>query len=208
MGQKIKALKNKRNDRDWGLLLLVLGLFLFVAALFLEGRRGTKDQASYGADPVRAEERRRREALNQVEQNLKEAHLKEATRVHMTEIENDIAAPVVPYGTTPIMDDGQPHPLVFDQENPGRRVLEDVEPRRPRRSLTPDQRITSKIERESWSRDYNKKYEQEYVRQFLENARRKGVEIRLNENLDVTGIETFPVEEPIRVPQSLPRSAR
>jgi hypothetical protein len=76
-----------------------------------------------------------------------------------------------------------------------------------RRALTPDERISEKLARDEWAVEYDQKYQEAYVKAFVEKARQDGVDVQLNKNLDVVGIGPSYVARPIRVPQSIDQSA-
>lgn len=190
----------KQERRDWGLLLLILALFLFVAALFVEGGRGEKNQSSVTT--------RDRELLNNINTYLKDTAIRE--EVQKRNALEEYSQPEPAEEMSIDSRDEKVNPLIFDQEDPGHQVLRDLEAKKRRdgRPVTPDQRISSKLERDAWTREYEQRQKDEYVRQFLENARKQGVDVRLNKDLDVTGLQVRPTEEPIRVPQSVPRGSK
>jgi hypothetical protein len=202
MGQSrtpVRAPKNQ-DRRDWGLLLLILALFLFVAALFVEGGRGEKNQSSVTT--------RDRELLNNINTYLKDTAIRE--EVQKRNAIEEYSQPESAEEMSIDSRDEKVNPLLFDQEDPGQQVLRDLEVKRRRqgRPTTPDQRISSKLERDAWVREYEKRQKDEYVRQFLENAKKQGVDVRLNKDLDVTGLRIRPEEEAIRVPQSVPQGSK
>jgi hypothetical protein len=188
--KKLSQRQPKDDSRNWGILLLLLALLLFLGALFYKGQ--DKDKWSI-----------------KISHDLKDAAIRRELMQRSTESESENAE-VLQNSNTAAAGEEIPTPLTLDQENPGRQVLKDTESRHQQigRPLTPDQRISAKIEKEQWLDEDQKRRDAEYVQQFLQNARKKGVNLQLNKNLDVTGISVSPTEEPIRIPQSFSNGAK
>ncbi|MCB0351166.1 MAG: hypothetical protein KDD38_08280, partial [Bdellovibrionales bacterium] len=198
----------------------ILAIFIFIGGLFLEGERGANEQSSVmptaemhelGSTQAHNKKMQQRKILKRLDYDLKDSAIRDELKRFATEAENEASSSVDENAAL----ENSSHleninPLVFDQENAGQRVLRDTEDARVGRGrpLTPEQRIAAKIERDLWSQDYETRQRAEFVKQFLENARKNGVDIRLNDNLDVTGIDRFEVEAPIRFPQSDSSGAR
>lgn len=204
MGQrKNKFSERKDESKDWGLLLLIFSIFIFIGGLFYEGREGENSSASRSNNLMNSDDTHR--VYNDINSKLKETAVKEEILKQTVDSESAIA-PSTEDGQDPEVsgvEDGV-YPLSLDQENAGQKVLQDTERKRRtvNRPLTPDQRISSKLEKEAWLREDEKLRQEEYIKQFLQNAKKQGVNIKLNKNLDVMGIDTVPVERPIRIPQS------
>jgi hypothetical protein len=58
--------------------------------------------------------------------------------------------------------------------------------------VTPEERINTALANKKWIRDYEQHQTQEYVRQFIENARTQGYEVKLNDRLEVVEINRIP----------------
>lgn len=71
------------------------------------------------------------------------------------------------------------------------------------RQLNPSQLIDRQMAKEQFNSDYNEKYREEYIRQFIENARSQGIDIKLNDDLEVVEIQKRPLEQPLRFPNSV-----
>jgi hypothetical protein len=201
--QKSKFVERKNESKDWGLVLLIFSIFIFIGGLFYEGSSGEKSSASHSRSMQPSNDPNR--IYNNLNSRLKETAVKEEILRQSVEAESAVA-PSTQAGEDPEVSgyDENTHPFKLDQENPGQQVLRDTERKRrsTNRPLTPDQRISSKLEKEAFLQEDERRRQEEYVRQFLQNAKKQGVNIKLNKNLDVTGIEAVPVERPIRVPQS------
>jgi hypothetical protein len=178
--------------------LLFGAIALFIAALFFDPNYGSNSSSSKYAD---GSKKLKPKTLEQIDQELKKGLKKIEISATQAELDNNQAPPVPEEAYVPGREGGGVNPLQFDQENPGQRVQMDTEQRQQKRG-TPDQRISSKVERDAWIRDYEKRQKATYVREFIENARRNGVDVQLNENLDVVGLQRFDVEKPLRFPQS------
>jgi hypothetical protein len=198
-----KTRYSNEERRDSGLLLLVVALFLFVGALFIEGERDAQQNSTLSSQSAKTLPPA---TLNRIDQALHESQLKAEIAQDAATAENETAPEV---GTSDMADTSGTNPLLFDQENPGARVLKETEKRARSQGVpSADQRIAKKLERDQWLREYEQRRDAEYVRQFLENAKKSGVQVQLNENLEVTGLQRFEVEKPIRVPQSVKESPK
>lgn len=180
----------------------MLSVGIFVTAVFTH-RGGKKDISSVGEQPGNLPDR----TLKRINENLKDLSIKKEILGREVDLDSSSATPIKDWeGTLPNgSDEEMPLPFSLDQENPAKKVLSDTDGRteRTKRPLTPDQRISKKIETEVWLRNEERRREREYIRQFIENAREQGYEIRLNENLDVVGIGDAGDPQPIRIPQSV-----
>lgn len=54
---------------------------------------------------------------------------------------------------------------------------------------TPEQVVLQEVARREWLNQYDRLYRKEFVQTFLENAKRAGYLIRLDENLEVIGVQ-------------------
>lgn len=182
--------------------LCLLFLILLLSGLLLLSRRGAKDQASL----------RQNQLVQKINQSLKDTKIKNEINQLEVDIGNENGPQIdssvgggAPAQYDDKMSSDKVNPLSFEQENSGQQVLKDIEyESRRSRNLTPEQRINSKLEREAWIRDHENRERELVVKQFLENARERGVDIRLNKNLDIIGVAPVQGDKPIlfKQPQS------
>ncbi len=103
----------------------------------------------------------------------------------------------------------EPIPIVLKGDNPGERMLkEQAEPDLQQRynSLTPDQRITKKINRDEYAREYEKLQQEAFVQQYIQNARQHGYDVRLNANGEIVSSDFIGVAEPQGFPSESSRT--
>ena len=202
MSQKVEHTKNKKTSPDKGLVLIVVSILLVGLALFVG------DQPDSGDYPSKGSQRLSKRNLQELRERLKGAALKSELQRKKIQLENTDNNPVgvfVPENQRT----RESNVLEFHQDPTGKNVLKDTETTsQEANGLTPEQQISSKIVEDERDEDYQNRANKEYVRQFLKNAQEQGVSLRLNDNLDVTGMTTFEVEKPIRVPQSVQGGAK
>jgi hypothetical protein len=201
MNKKKKPSQNNNKNESYLLVvMIVLAIVLLLKdQIFQIRRQGQSNYNSVEELPLGLQSR--------INSHLKDGARKTEILKEKMELENAEAMDL--NSTQPMLtaEERRVYRLRLDQENMNKKLAEEFESKnnKNRRPLTPDERLAQKLERDQYIQDYNKKYEDEYVRQFIENARNKGVNIRLDDDLNVTGMNTFEVEKPIRVPQSIPK---
>jgi hypothetical protein len=93
---------------------------------------------------------------------------------------------------------GYPHEQVENREG---QVLEDLVPAdRYAYEGHPDVKIQALLARRKFVNEYDRSIREEYVRQFLENARREGYAIQLNDQLEVVRVQRLPKHNPLNLP--------
>lgn len=174
--------------------LILIFLLLLLTFFMLVARKGARDQASFMPNQL----------VKKIDQSLKDTNIKNEINQLEVDNENEIGSPLdvdgswSPAQNSNLVGPENLNPLSFEQENPGQQVLKDIQYDSNRqRHLTPEQRVNSKLEREMWVRDYENSEREVVVKQFIENAKKEGVQIKLNKNLDVTGVTPVQNEEPI-----------
>jgi hypothetical protein len=199
---------NEKNEaRDWGFIILLLAFFIFVGSFFMH-RDQNPEQTSTQPTQVDLNSKStqsHRLDMNKLDNYMKDSQIREEINEQSTEVQNRAAPRVGDPDPSSYDGTDSVNSLSFDQDNTSQRVLRDTEGKKSHsgRPLTPDQRISAKLERDNWVKQHEKRQNEEFVRQFIENARQQGVDVRLNKNLDVTGLGSAPTDEPIRVPQSV-----
>jgi hypothetical protein len=196
-----------KKQFDWDILLLIISILIFLSTFFWSnGKPGDKHDQASRTPNINLQK------TNSVDSKLKETLLKSDFQKYRIQ-EQRVGAPAIE-GEALINDDQYKNvnPINLDQDNHADQVLNDTSDHTLKKgevgSQTPDQRISTKLERDAWARDYSNRLNEEYRRQFIENAKRNGVNVRLNKNGDVTAISEAPIEQPIRIPQSVPNSSK
>jgi hypothetical protein len=85
------------------------------------------------------------------------------------------------------------------EENREKEIVQNLNSKQ-RKFPSPDDRINTKIERDKFLRQYEEQYKQAYVAQFLKNARERGLDVRLNENLEVIDVRPLDDKLPLQFP--------
>ena len=160
------------------------------------GRIPTAAEIQALPDPI-DEERQR--MLNKVNKHLqyvekqKELHELDAQLLR-AEMENDIdparaknQPPKIDYSYERLSDDNQAEHIYED--------LKGGAERRYDTPLTPKERINSALEMRRWMKDYEEHQIQEYIREYVENAREQGYEVKINDKLEVVEIRRIPTNK-------------
>lgn len=191
-----------REDNPLAKWLLVAGFAVGAAAGYLRvmdqqpmGRQ--KNLASREVSPATAPSPNLQERLNA---DLKDAAIRTNLKKETMEEDNSDSATI---SNSDFENDQsqRPIPLVLQQQNNSKDVVRDEVPK-ANEPLTPDQRVSLMLQRNQWLKNYDRAYRREYVRQFLKNAREHGVNVRLNKNLDVTGLSFNRSNRPLRFPSA------
>lgn len=90
----------------------------------------------------------------------------------------DLKKPTLSYG------------LDFKQEESAEDVFNDIteSTSTPSGVPTPDERIRSRVNQKHWEAEYDKALNKAYVDEFVNKAKEQGYRVRVNKNLDVTGV--------------------
>ncbi len=183
---------SNENGSTAGKWLLTAGLAVGALAGYMHSTNDQKDMASHEA--VNAAPSQEPSLQRQLNTDLKDtanrAQLKKET------MQEDNAGADSLSNTDFEQDGSAPIPLVLQQQNNAKDVAHDEMPK-AFQPMTPDQRVSLMLQRNQWLKDYDQAYQQEYIRQFLKNAREHGVNVRLNKNLDVTGLSVNRSNQPI-----------
>ena len=69
--------------------------------------------------------------------------------------------------------------------------------------MTPEERINANIAMRKWMTDYQEHQTQQYVQEFIDNARKQGLEVKINNRLEVVDIRPIPKEQRYKGMQSI-----
>ena len=193
MGQQ----KQKDNEK-WGALILGVLLLFAGGALFVKPSLfiNKSEQSSY---------QQQQQAIDQsIDRNLKAADVKRQLEELKVRIENEKAQrlrEIEAYNRG-----GNPTNLQLKQESHASDIMAEIEENSLRGDegyLDPSDVVERRIARDQVLADYDRKYKKEYIRSFIQNARDNGLEVELNEDLEVIGIRELPSDEPMRFPNSV-----
>lgn len=59
------------------------------------------------------------------------------------------------------------------------------------RTVLPSERIQSKLANRQWLKEYDQETRRQYIYAFIDNMRKDGFNVKLNNNLEVVGVERF-----------------
>jgi hypothetical protein len=85
----------------------------------------------------------------------------------------------------------RPVPLYGRQEVHAVEVTKEIQ-RRSEFSRAPADQIDHRLSVDQFTNDYDSKYQTEYVKEFVRNARANGVEVEVDENLNVVDVRRAP----------------
>lgn len=199
--------------KDASLILIILLALCGLYLLLPEGKTHQPESAEYSSQRVGTAVPQHTPNWNKIEKTI-DMHMKlgrhsEELRRQLTAVENAMQAPQIdPAKIDPLVyESNEPLPLDSEIESDAARVYrQTIERKRESRSLTPDERISSKISRDQWEREYREAYEREYIKAYLENARKAGYDIRLNEKGEIIDVIKIGQSEPMRFPQAVDNS--
>ena len=203
----MKSDQQRKKSNHWvGLFFIGLAATLVLAAFLIDSNPNAKSMSSGGVSQQSSLSESPTD--EQINAKIKDTTWRLEIKRKDIELENEAAPPL----TDPSVSnrgDKNVLPLTFEQDSHVYDVMKEIESKGKRKGgLTPDERISLKLQVDNWMHEHRERLNKEYVRQFLLNAKAKGIEIKLNEDLDVVGLEQHPVEEPLRIPQSLPQNPK
>jgi hypothetical protein len=196
-------------------LTLILILLLLLSGVYLLRPEASKNSGKADSASVRGSPAKNSETLQKIEKSI-DQHMKlgrrsEELRRDLTAIENKINAPPIdPSKIDPIVfNPNEPIALKLNAESAAIKAYkESVERKRGREALTPEQRIINKLNRDEWERNYREEYEKEYIRAYIENARKAGYDVKLNSKGEIIEVVDIGTDQPIRFPQSVDDSGK
>ena len=189
--------KQKDNEK-WGALILGILLLFAGGALFVNPDlvSNKSDQSSY---------QDQQQIIDQsIDRNLKAADIERQLEELKVRIENEKAErlrEIEAYNRG-----GNPNNLQLGQESHAADIMQEIEQNSLRGDegyLDPSDVVERRIARDQLLADYDKKYKKEYIKRFLQNAADQGLEVELNDDLEVIEIRELPSDEPMRFPNSV-----
>lgn len=187
---------SQEEDSRW---LWIAGLMVFFGVLILLSSMRTRPPSALGVDGIPKD-------LNKnIGRHLKETDLQQRYHEAVTEQQNDAfydQSSLAPsesgeYRSQPMRISPEEQEKAIAQEQAEKDLPMDY------RVQSLDQKIYRGLALEQYVKDYDEKYREEYVRAFLENARKAGYIIRLNKKLEIVDIQPANDDRPLRIPQSV-----
>lgn len=180
--------------------LMWVSLLLLVVALVLIFEDKAIDKIT-AAEQARLEQEERRRTLNTINHYLQMTHKEKELKEMSMELENNNLAGAIGHGQVrqdidlPAKEFG----IDLQQEGVNKHLNEDLSQDGPQ-ELSIDAKIQSGVALKNWVYKFEERQRREYIRAFLENARADGLNIRLNDNLEVVSVER--IDPVARDPQS------
>ncbi len=184
------------GDNRWQWLA---GLLIFLGVLILLSSMRQRPARRIGADGIP------RDLNEKIDRHLKAVDLEE--RLHRAAAEqaneafSEQSSRLAPAESMQY----HPQPLRIKQERRegaiAQKQREDALPS-DYRVQTMDQQIYRGMALDQWLQDYDEKYREEYVKAFIENARRAGYAVKVNKRLEVTDVRPIP-DDALRLPNSV-----
>lgn len=142
-----------------------------------------------------------------IDNHLKHTHFKHQLRAMAVDIENDEWVPkshLEPLKELGGIDKTQ-WGVDLSQEGGANKISADLEreerEERGFEQTTLEQVILSEEAHREWLDKYDKIHKAEFIKGFLENARKEGYAIQLNDDLEVIGIEKIQIPKAIHIPE-------
>jgi hypothetical protein len=215
------AKENKQANKKDGVQVVLAGVFILFAFLLIAKSHNTEVSQLAGERTFTSYSSVKNESLNlssenlaAIERELKEVDRKERQMRAKVLIENRARTEGLEFDQG-VYEESAPHAINLQPSREREDIVNesrDRELRHDYRALTPAERISEKIARDEWAIEYDQEYQEYYTKAFIENARRDGLDIRLNKNLDVVDLSPTNQDKPLRFPQSatsgIPRSAK
>lgn len=190
----------KQNDLN----LFIVGLFVLAGGYLLWPASESADLSSQSVS---------KNIKGTINQHLKTGRLSSDLRRELTAIENKVKAPSIDLRQIDprayVTD--EPLPLRLNSENAAAKAYRESrlpDSGRDYHAMTPDQRITRKINRDEWEREYRELASEEELRRYLERARAAGFDVRLNKKGEIVEVTEIETNEPLRFPQSVDESVK
>lgn len=212
--EKIKAQNNSSEERERKLWLVVLLLLLgAVGLVFLAPSKKSMQKNTHVAQGS-AESTINEASLTRVNRYMQLAGKAIEVQAEKTDIENKLSTVAIDKdmieqsSQLPVAGDLG---LLFSQEDYAQKIANDLKVSDPHSEVDfpnlPEDRLNQKIKLRQWVREYDQDYKRRYVDAFIENARKGGFAVQLNDDLQVIGVKRIARPEPLRFPQSTSQNA-
>lgn len=167
------------------IVLVGIGLFLLVSEDQGERQLGSVPPAAQSVSNLRTEDR--------IDLHLKSANVQS----ELEKVEAESAIPKFHKDQHQIEDFTKPMPLDRQQSVHSVEISREQEAAdRNRQVLTPAQLIELDLARQQFLRQHDARARERFIQEFLNNAREQGLEIELDENLDVKSVRRNPAGSP------------
>lgn len=192
---EVRQESRKKSKKDYSWIFLLL-FFLGVGILFLvddsQSQKNAQPQAKVG--PVQIDEK---EKIQRVNQHMKEMAIQvERDRLRRAqEARNELKRAESGYAQ-----EGYTHDqgLTFESEKSMEQLASELDRSQSLREdqLTPEQIVNNRLLDLQMEQKADMAYREEYARQFIENARAAGWEIRLGPNFEVLSVKKIRPRKP------------
>lgn len=142
-----------------------------------------------------------------INNDLKHTYFKSQLKEMVVGVENDELAPKYDSESLQVVAGVNETQWGVDlrQEGGANQVVEDLEKESKEKTgsqyKTPEQELLSEMAYNEWLREYDEAYSNQFVEKFLDNARKEGYTIQLNEDLEVIKIEKIRMPKAMNIPE-------
>ena len=184
-------------------ILLVLGGFLTLASLLsMFEQEDAVEHVSKISQPKiqRVENKMTPETLALINDHLHTVHTADEIKRQFVALENSLRARAL--SSSEVGPEGYAQAnnnhtgLSLAQENHFTQVERDLANKKDI-DYSPSRKIESRVAKQEWAEDYNRKYEQQFIQAFIENARKQGFQVKFNENWEIVHVRKIRKRQPI-----------
>lgn len=141
---------------------------------------------------------------DQINKHLHDLELKKSFNKMSAQLEWEDSYSELPSET--MKDEELPKHLDANVYDPASKVYADLNPdQKGIRTVLPSERIQSKIANRGWVKEYDHEIRKEYVYAFIDNMRRDGYDVRINDNLEVVSVQKMRAP-PVNLDQAIEKS--
>ncbi|MBX7232722.1 MAG: hypothetical protein K1X29_11630 [Bdellovibrionales bacterium] len=200
----------KNNQTSWAMFFILL-LLSFALFLILSDNDSTQKTLVKGES---SSLNINKKILNLINKNLQSTEQKIEHLSLLSELENNTLESLTKSKESDLSfsNSNLQSPLTnpFESEDRSGRVFNDLNPKikYDGQAPSPQDRVASLVEQEQWLKKYENKQRELFVKQFLNNAKAAGYNIKLNSNLQVIGVERIPNSDTSATVYSNPESAK
>jgi len=96
-------------------------------------------------------------------------------------------------------------PLSFDREDLAAKVYRDTNAGGPSydNGVLPGEKVEVSLEHRKWLYEYDREQKEQFIRAFIDNANAQGVELQIDESLQVKARQARQQQKPLRLPLSI-----
>ncbi len=210
-GRVVEAFKNRLRKRmqlitPWQWVALFVMSVLWLMILMPNTSHKILTAKDIESMPVPVDEEREK-TLKQINKHLQYVEKQKELSQMDAQLQNyEMAREIDPRRTAALAPPSEETYERLNEANQEKNVYEDLRGGSVRAfdtPMTPEQRINANLAMKRWMTDYQEHQTQQYVQEFIENARKQGLEVKINSKLEVVDIRPIPKEQRYKGMQSI-----